>query len=680
MICETGSLDYADHTIFTFVHESRVFDQETSSNRTCKPFSSLRWLVWWRRSSRRLWKSFKYFENAWTTLRATVWSILYQTRLANVSSCHGVAAWQCRTFFMRRCRLPATAGRAFSRCHGAAPIGIMISMMTRHGKYGKAWKAVEPGKKDHGAAQGALLVSWWSCLAGNQHVQIQPLNPNCLRASSIRGQPTALPLLPPKHKKDNEREIRLTQNHGQKILASHLPAMPRKTLFSFAPLLGFVRFQGLRSCNAYNLWFRMPAAKSNRPTCLRWIPQRSCWRFLTCSKRWNDAVVALHVPLLVTTSTKSRTCERLKRRFNAWRSPRQSFGGKLRGTNGIHIRILPSVCWIVDAGRCQQCWQRPGDWATMSFSRPPMAAFLGQKGIRKVCLLNVCVFHGCMLVLQYMQHSEMGSYGLSVCFQSRYFKSLMKSHEISLSLMVQWLPESRVEVWESYLNIPETDPRHVSRHVVGFEALVLATHDMGPVCYSMSQYVTVWSCAVPMWRLYAIVLSEMRRLNLDYMDKETWEAFLDGLLCASQWLQILMSHDEPPLSVLMSSHASYDEDEFQIPQRIKSHLTMEDAMCVDPSEKDGALGRLNGWLVKSSHWHLTSCHLGPSWIPTYFSASGLAVEVFPQACSKKRVSFSNQRGSLESFAWVLHSLWWSLSQLLLVMGDLKLYFGGRFVV
>ena len=55
---------------------------------------------------------------------------------------NGVAAWQCRTFFMRRCRLPATAGRAFSRCHGAAPIGIMISMMTRHGKYGKAWKAV----------------------------------------------------------------------------------------------------------------------------------------------------------------------------------------------------------------------------------------------------------------------------------------------------------------------------------------------------------------------------------------------------------------------------------------------------------------------------------------------------------------------------------------------------------
>ena len=39
---------------------------------------------------------------------------------------------------------------------------------------------------------------------------------------------------------------------------------------------------------------------------------------------------------------------------------------------------------------------------------------------------------------------------------------------------------ARVEVWESFLNISEKDPRHVSRHLVGFEALeVLATHDMG---------------------------------------------------------------------------------------------------------------------------------------------------------------------------------------------------------
>ena len=96
----------------------------------------------------------------------------------------------------------------------------------------------------------------------------------------------------PMTKKRQRENLRLTQNRWEQILASHLPAMPRKTSFSFAQLLGFVRFQGLRSCNAYNLWFRMLATKSNPPTCLRWIPQRNCWRFLTCSKRWNDALVA----------------------------------------------------------------------------------------------------------------------------------------------------------------------------------------------------------------------------------------------------------------------------------------------------------------------------------------------------------------------------------------------------
>ena len=42
-------------------------------------------------------------------------------------------------------------------------------------------------------------------------------------------------------------------------------------------------------------------------------------------------------------------------------------------------------------------------------------------------------------------------------------------------------------------------------------------------------------------------------------------------------------------------------------------------------------------------------------IEQLMNPSGLAVEVLPQACSKKQVSFSNQRGSLESFAGVLHS-------------------------
>ena len=65
--------------------------------------------------------------------------------------------------------------------------------------------------------------------------------------------------------------------------------------------------------------------------------------------------------------------------------------------------------------------------------------------------------------------------------------------------MIQWLPE--LKVWESFSNISETNPvtwicrwdvQDMSRHVVGFEALeVLATHDMGPVCHSMSQYEVV---------------------------------------------------------------------------------------------------------------------------------------------------------------------------------------------
>ena len=51
------------------------------------------------------------------------------------------------------------------------------------------------------------------------------------------------------------------------ILASHLLAMPRKTSFSFVPLLGFVRFQGLRSCNAYCLQciFCGPGCRPQRP-------------------------------------------------------------------------------------------------------------------------------------------------------------------------------------------------------------------------------------------------------------------------------------------------------------------------------------------------------------------------------------------------------------------------------
>ena len=119
----------------------------------------------------------------------------------------------------------------------------------------------------------------------------------------------------------------------------------------------------------------------------------------------------------------------------------------------------------------------------------------------KVCLLKVHVFRVSMFVLQYMQHSEMGSYGLLdfvFVFRST-SKCLMKSHEVSLSLIESHGSMfARVEVWEGFLNIPEYDPRHASRHLVGLEALVLATHDMGHSGMKLC-------CAnVP------IVLSEMR--------------------------------------------------------------------------------------------------------------------------------------------------------------------------
>ena len=68
----------------------------------------------------------------------------------------------------------------------------------------------------------------------------------------------------------------------------------------------------------------------------------------------------------------------------------------------------------------------------------------------------------------------------------------MKSHEVSLSLIESHgSMTARVEVWEQFLNIPEYDPRHASRHLVGLEALVLATHDMG---HSTSQWYEVVLC------------------------------------------------------------------------------------------------------------------------------------------------------------------------------------------
>ena len=85
-------------------------------------------------------------------------------------------------------------------------------------KHGKLWGCMgrfirlgkslaEPGKKDHG--EGARSDSCRLLkLLGRKPTRantadLNPLNPNFLRASSIRGQPTALPLLLPKTTREN---------------------------------------------------------------------------------------------------------------------------------------------------------------------------------------------------------------------------------------------------------------------------------------------------------------------------------------------------------------------------------------------------------------------------------------------------------------------------------------------
>ena len=268
----------------------------------------------------------------------------------------------------------------------------------------------------------------------------------------------------------------------------------------------------------------------------------------------------------VETTLQSLACETT----GAGRSPGQSFGGKLRGTNGIHIRILPKSKCMLDCAT-----QLPKIGATMSFFRPRKwhrCPVLWPKG--KVRLLNACVFHGC----NFLTWDLMGLVFV--------FKKNKQIYEASLSLMIQWLPE--LKVWESFSNISETNPvtwicrwdvQDMSRHVVGFEALeVLATHDMGPVCHSMSQYeVVLCQCCANVASSVWDAETEPRL----HGQRDLRTLFRRPAVCQP----VTSDFDEPwwALSALMSSHASYDEDEFQIPQRIKSHLTMEDAMCVDPS-------------------------------------------------------------------------------------------------
>ena len=145
MIRETGSLYYADHRMITFAHESRVCvwprNVLKSHMQAVFFFEVTRLVETDFEETLKIFEIFLRRMNHFAT-NSVINFVPNQTCECVYVDDNGFAAWQCRTFFIWRCRLPATAGRAFSRCHGAAPIGIMISMMTRHGKYGKAWKAV----------------------------------------------------------------------------------------------------------------------------------------------------------------------------------------------------------------------------------------------------------------------------------------------------------------------------------------------------------------------------------------------------------------------------------------------------------------------------------------------------------------------------------------------------------
>ena len=62
----------------------------------------------------------------------------------------------------------------------------------------------------------------------------------------------------------------------------------------------------------------------------------------------------------------------------------------------------------------------------------------------------------------------------------------MKSHEVSLSLIESHGSMfARVEVWEGFLNIPEYDPRHASRHLVGLSSSSLGHPRHGSQWYEV---------------------------------------------------------------------------------------------------------------------------------------------------------------------------------------------------
>ena len=251
--------------------------------------------------------------------------------------------------------------------------------------------------------------------------------------------------------------------------------------------------------------------------------------------------------------------------------------------------------------------------------------------------------------------------------------------------MIQWLPE--LKVWESFSNISETNPvtwicrwdvQDMSRHVVGFEALeVFATHDMGPVCHSMSQYeVVLCQCCANVASSVWDAETEPRL----HGQRDLRTLFRRPAVCQPvTTIQVLMSHDELSLHWAHMPHMMKMNFKFHR----ESSLTWQWRMpCVLIPLK-----RMVHWADWTDGlWNL----LTDTWLHVI-----LLHHEFQHISRQQGLQWKCFRKLAQRNGWVLaisvgvlsllpgsytHSLWWSLSQLLLVMGDLKLYFGGRFVV
>ena len=121
----------------------------------------------------------------------------------------------------------------------------------------------------------------------------------------------------------------------------------------------------------------------------------------------------------------------------------------------------------------------------------------------KVCLLNVCVFHDCRFyntcnILKWDLMGLVFVFKVDTSKDSKVSWYLIDSHGSMAARVKSWGVGKLFE-----------HPRERSTTRVSAPRWVWSSWSFRHPRHG-SQYVRVWSCAVPMWRLYAIVLSEMR--------------------------------------------------------------------------------------------------------------------------------------------------------------------------